>query len=96
MSCITKTLVLDFSKADAADLASKGREAALEAELKGNCFFGADAWDDTGGWGWGGVGVGVGDVVIFTCLMNSLMLDGLGEDRCDDVLVSLGLSLDHT
>ena len=43
-----------------------------------------------------GVGVGVGDVVIFTCLMNSLMLDGLGEDRCDDVLVSLGLSLDHT
>jgi hypothetical protein len=38
----------------------------------------------------------VGDVVIFTCLMNSLMLDGLGEDRCDDVLVSLGLSLDHT
>ena len=40
-----------------------------------------------------GLGLGLGmlmDVVIFTCLMNSLMLDGLGEDRCDDVLVSLG------
>lgn len=42
VSCITKTLVLDFSKADAADLASKGQEKALEAELKGNCFFGAE------------------------------------------------------
>ena len=66
MSCITKTLVLDFSKADAADLASKGREAALEAELKGNCFFGADAWDDTGGWGWGwGWGWGCCDFHMF-------------------------------
>ena len=46
------------------------------------------------GWHWRvGLGLGLGmlmDVVIFTCSMNSLMLDGLGEDRCDDVLVSLG------
>lgn len=42
VSCITKTLVLDFSKADASDLASKGGSEALEAELKTNCFFGAE------------------------------------------------------
>lgn len=44
ISCITRTLVLDFSRADAADLASKGNQKALELELRGNCFFGDEPW----------------------------------------------------
>jgi len=43
ISCITRTLVLDFSRADAADLASKGNQKALELELRGNCFFGDES-----------------------------------------------------
>lgn len=42
VSCLSRTVVLDFSRADAADLSAR-MGGALELELRANCFFGPAA-----------------------------------------------------